>query len=77
MTTDRRDTGSIKKLCGERGFGFLSLDYGNDDVFFHASNVTGTSFDDLREGDQVSFIIGEGRDRRPTAHDVRLLRAEP
>jgi len=47
--------GTIKKLT-EKNFGFITRD-GNDDLFFHANNLAEGSFDDLREGDEVSFEI--------------------
>ncbi len=49
--------GKIKKLT-DKGFGFI--DTGGEDMFFHHSSVTGASFDDLQEGQQVSFTEGRG-----------------
>lgn len=45
--------GTIKKLT-DKNFGFISQD-GSNDIFFHASNLDGVDFDDLREGDNVEF----------------------
>lgn len=48
-------TGTIKRL-NERGFGFIKPNDGGDqDVFFHSSSVAHGGFDQLNEGDQVSF----------------------
>jgi CspA family cold shock protein len=47
-------TGTIKKLVGERGFGFIQQTDGTD-LFFHRSAVTGASFDDLGEGQSVTY----------------------
>lgn len=47
--------GTIKKLT-EKNFGFITQDGGND-LFFHANNVEGTEFNQLREGDAVTFEI--------------------
>ncbi len=47
--------GTIKKLT-DKNFGFIRVD-GQGDFFFHANNLSGTSFADLREGDAVSFDI--------------------
>ena len=47
-------TGSIVRIVGDRGFGFIRDDLG-EELFFHASVVTGVAFDDLRQGDLVSF----------------------
>ena len=47
-------TGTIKKLVSDRGFGFIQQADGTD-IFFHRSAVTGASFDELREGQTVSY----------------------
>lgn len=46
-------TGIIKKKT-DKGFGFIAVD-GSDDVFFHSSALMGLSWDDINEGDTVSF----------------------
>jgi len=50
-------TGTIKKLT-DKNFGFIAQE-GADDLFFHANNLDGVSFDELREGDAVSFEVEE------------------
>lgn len=47
--------GTIKKLT-DKNFGFIARDSG-DDLFFHANSLDGISFDQLREGDSVTFEI--------------------
>jgi cold shock protein len=47
--------GTIKKLT-DKNFGFIAQD-GANDLFFHANNLDGISFDQLREGDTVTFEI--------------------
>jgi len=47
--------GTIKKLT-DKNFGFIDQD-GSDDLFFHANNLAGVDFMDLREGDAVTFEI--------------------
>jgi len=62
--------GTIKRLT-QKGFGFI--DTGTDkDLFFHMSNVEGTQFDSLREGQRVSFTEGRGP-KGPRAENVRVL----
>ena len=51
-------TGTIKRLT-DRGFGFIVVPDGTE-YFFHQSACTSTSFDSLREGDSVTFEIGQG-----------------
>jgi CspA family cold shock protein len=51
-------TGTIKKIAdGGKGFGFISVEGMEKDLFFHANSVVGASFEDLREGDAVSFEV--------------------
>lgn len=47
--------GTIKKLT-DKNFGFISQE-GGDDLFFHANNLVDVSFDQLREGDVVTFEV--------------------
>jgi cold shock protein len=47
--------GQIKKLT-DKNFGFIAQD-GGDDLFFHANNLDGVEFDQLQEGDAVSFEV--------------------
>ncbi len=62
--------GTIKRLT-DKGFGFIDAGNGKD-VFFHMSAVEGTTFDELRDGQQVSFNIGQGP-KGPWAENVRLI----
>ncbi|MFM2374622.1 MAG: hypothetical protein RLZZ234_617 [Candidatus Parcubacteria bacterium] len=50
--------GSIVRLT-DRGFGFIKPDGAEKDVFFHAKELVGVMFDELREGDVVSFEIAD------------------
>jgi len=59
--------GTIKKLT-EKGFGFIDGDKG--DMFFHHSSVEGTTFEELREGQQVEYTEGQGP-KGPRAENVR------
>lgn len=47
-------TGTIKKLVSDRGFGFIQEADGKD-LFFHRTAVTGTTFDALTEGQNVTY----------------------
>lgn len=50
--------GTIKKLT-DKNFGFITPEDGGKDYFFHANELEGASFDELREGDAVSFEVNE------------------
>jgi cold shock protein len=62
--------GTIKKKT-DKGFGFIEMETGGD-MFFHSSNLEGVSFDDIREGQRVSFTEGRGP-KGPRAENVRLI----
>ena len=51
-------TGTIKRLT-DRGFGFIAAPDGVE-YFFHQSACAGTLFNSLREGDRVTFEVGQG-----------------
>ena len=59
--------GTIKKLT-DKGFGFIDIGGGND-LFFHMSNLDGVRFEDLQEGQSVSFNEGQGP-KGPRAENV-------
>lgn len=46
--------GTIKNIT-ERGFGFITVDGEDKDLFFHSSELKGVTFDELKAGDRVSF----------------------
>jgi len=62
--------GTIKKLISNKGFGFIEGDTG--ELFFHSSAVENSSFDELREGQDVEFTVGEGP-KGPRAENVKVL----
>lgn len=51
-------TGTIARLT-DKGFGFIKREGQERDLFFHSNELVGVSFDELREGDQVSFEVAE------------------
>lgn len=46
--------GSIKKKT-DKGFGFITSPELSKDLFFHSNSLVGVSFDQLQEGDEVTF----------------------
>jgi cold shock protein len=51
--------GIIARLT-DRGFGFIKQDGQEKDLFFHSKELVGITFEELREGDKVSFEVGDG-----------------
>ncbi|HZJ40676.1 MAG TPA: cold shock domain-containing protein [Candidatus Saccharimonadales bacterium] len=47
-------TGTIKTLT-DKGFGFITAEGQEKDLFFHSNALVGVQFSELREGDAVSF----------------------
>ena len=66
--------GTIKTIM-DRGYGFIKPGEG-EDLFFHRNDVEGVEFDSLREGQEVEFEKGQGRDGRPKAVNVKLAEAQ-
>ena len=64
-------TGTVKFFNTEKGYGFISRE-GGDDVFVHFSNIAGSGFKNLEEGQQVEFDIAPGR-KGDEAQNVRPL----
>ena len=60
--------GTIKKLT-DRGFGFISQDGEDKDLFFHSNELQGVEFNELREGDEVTFEVAESP-KGPNATNV-------
>ena len=65
------NNGIVKWFNNEKGFGFISVD-GGDDVFVHFSAIQTDVFKSLEEGQQVSFNIVKGA-RGPQAENVTIL----
>jgi cold shock protein len=53
-------TGTVKFFNNEKGYGFISRDDG-EDVFVHFSNIQGSGYRSMEEGQAVEFEIGPGR----------------
>ena len=61
--------GTIKRLT-DKGFGFIDTGTGQD-MFFHSSSLDDIKYDDLREGQRVTYTEGRGP-KGPRAENVKL-----
>lgn len=68
------EKGTVKWFSGEKGYGFIERESGGD-VFVHHSDVAGTGFKSLTEGDKVSFDVEQG-DKGPRATNVTVGHTE-
>ena len=62
--------GTVKKKT-DKGFGFIDTG-GGPDMFFHMSNLEDITWDELQEGQKVSFDEGQGP-KGPRAENVRAI----
>ena len=53
----------------DTGFGFIKPAEGDRDIFFHANSLQGVAFEDLQEGDEVTFDV-EQTEKGPNATNV-------
>ena len=54
-----RETGTVKWFNGDKGFGFIARE-GGEDVFVHFSAIQGDGFRNLEEGQNVEFNVEQG-----------------
>jgi CspA family cold shock protein len=62
-------TGVIKKKT-DKGFGFITAQGMDKDLFFHSKSLVGVTFEELNEGDEVSFEV-EQSPKGPNAVNVQ------
>jgi cold shock protein len=63
--------GIVKWFDAKKGYGFIQQQDGPD-IFVHHSEISGTGFKTLNEGDRVSFEVGKGK-KGPSAVNVKTL----
>ena len=64
-------TGTVKFFNAEKGYGFITRPEGSD-VFVHFSNIQGTGYKTLEEGQAVEFDVAPGR-KGEEAQNVRVV----
>ena len=63
-------SGTVKWFNAEKGYGFITVDDSENDVFVHWSAIVGEGYRALDEGQRVELEIGEG-EKGPQAESVR------
>lgn len=66
--------GTIARLM-DKGFGFISREGEEKDLFFHSNDLVDVAFKDLQEGDRVTFEVAEGP-KGPNAVKVTLVKED-
>jgi len=74
--------GTIRRLITDRGFGFIRPTLANGtmrkDLFFHAAQVVGVRYEELREDDLVRYTLADdGRGKGAVAMGVERIRRAP
>lgn len=64
--------GTVKWFNGDKGFGFISVDGGGEDVFVHFSAIQGAGYRTLEENQRVEFEVAQGP-KGPQADRVRAI----
>jgi len=52
--------GTIARLVNDRGFGFIAREGEEKDLFFHSNELQNVQYDELKEGDKVTFEVTDG-----------------
>ena len=67
-----QETGTVKWFNPEKGFGFITRDNGEKDVFVHHTAIQGGGFRTLTDGERVEFDVVQGQ-KGPAAENVVRL----
>lgn len=63
----------IVKTKTDKGFGFISREGEEKDLFFHSNDLSGVTFEELQEGAAVTFDVEDG-EKGPAAKNVKLAK---
>jgi CspA family cold shock protein len=65
-------TGTVKWFSDAKGYGFITPEGGEKDLFVHHTNIAGDGFKSLAEGSTVEFVSREGT-KGPEATNVTVV----
>ncbi|HEY6472327.1 MAG TPA: cold-shock protein [Acidimicrobiales bacterium] len=66
------ETGTVKFFNNDRGFGFITPSSGEKDVFVHSSNIVGSGYKSLEDGQKVEYDVAQGA-KGPEAQNVKAV----
>ncbi|HRL13062.1 MAG TPA: cold shock domain-containing protein [Aggregatilineales bacterium] len=66
-----RTRGTVKWFNGEKGYGFITQENGPD-LFVHYSEIRGTGYRSLNEGDKVEFDITDGKKGKQASGVIKI-----
>jgi CspA family cold shock protein len=67
-----KETGTVKWFNEQKGYGFISRESGEGDIFVHHSAIVGEGFKTLNEGDRVEYTVTQGQ-KGLAAGEVRKI----
>ena len=65
-------TGTVKWFSDDKGFGYITPDDGDKDLFVHHTGINGEGYRSLQEGAKVSYDAEQG-DKGPKAVNVATI----
>ena len=64
--------GTIKTLISDKGFGFITVDGEEKELFFHKNELKDVTYEELKVGDKVSFEKADS-EKGPNATNVTRI----
>lgn len=64
--------GTVKRFNKIKGYGFITPDVGEDEIFVHFSEVQSDGYKELKEGQRISYILAQG-ERGDFATQVKVI----
>lgn len=65
-------TGTVQRFNKIKGYGFITPDEGETEIFVHFSQIQTEGYKELKEGQRIQYIIAEG-EKGPFATEVRII----